>query len=256
MTATVTLFASLTSPTGPQLDGNFQVNALAAPVNCSVSGTNNLTLTQNSNNFTIAAYNAGMQLCGVAGASNTGAMTARLGSLAFLNVYKDSATGPAALSGNELIIGNRFTLVYDAALNTGAGGFHLVASTADAGLPMSGGTLTGALVGPSSTFSIGSLASLMIGASAATLTRLLSVSTTVTFTVVPANTTQNQTVALPGAQPGDSVAIGPPSTALAGVGYTAYVSAAGTVTLRAINPTAASLTPTGGLYRLTAMGFG
>jgi hypothetical protein len=62
----------------------------------------------------------------VAVASNSGATTARVGSLAVLPVYKDKSGGPTALAGGEIIIHNFVTLIYDAALNSGGGGFHLM----------------------------------------------------------------------------------------------------------------------------------
>lgn len=239
-----TQFANNANPTGQELDNDLAALGAITTIPCTVTGTNVLALTPIANTPTVSVYNPAQRFSGVVSATNTTAVTAQVGSLAALNVYKDSPSGPVVLSGNELIANNAFTLVYDAALNTGVGGFHLISST----LSTAGGSLTGslALAGP-----------LIVGVSgtAATLKRLLSVSATVAFTPVAANSTQDQNVTLPGVQIGDSVSIGPPSTVLTGVGYSAYVPAAGTVTLRAINATAASLTPTGGVYRLTAMGF-
>ena len=62
---------------------------------------------------------------GVAAATNTGGTTVAVNSLSALTVYKDTVAGPVALSGGEIVAGNVLYLIYDSALNTGAGGFHL-----------------------------------------------------------------------------------------------------------------------------------
>ena len=87
------------------------------------------------------------------------------------------------------------------------------------------------------------------------MTRIITGLGTLTYTVVPAQTAQVQQMTLAGLLATDSVAMGYP-TVPTGIGLTAYVSAAGTVTVQAINPTAASiaafsLAPT----RATAIGF-
>lgn len=292
-------FAGLTAATGSQLDQNFAALGALTPVPCTVAGTNALVLTPNANTPSVAAYANYMQFSGVVATTNSGATTARVGALAILNVYKDSASGPIALAGGELIGGNAFTLIYDSTLNAGSGGFHLVSSTAGVGvyLPTTGGTVTGALVGSSlgslmfplasitaasiatltaplilsgsagsaslSSATIAnllsanaSLTSLRIGASAATIARILSAQATVTFTVVPANTNQLQTIAVPGALVNDVVQVGPPASVVAGTSFMGHVLASGTVGITAINSTTASLTPTGGLYRVAVTGFG
>lgn len=110
------------------LDGNFSQLGLQTVNPCAVSGTNTLLLTGLNaiNQPPIEAYVDYLALSAVAAATNTGATTAQLASFAALPVYKDSTTGPVALAGGEIVAGNLFILVYDAALNTGAGGFHLV----------------------------------------------------------------------------------------------------------------------------------
>lgn len=109
-------------------DANF-VQLGAQTINpCSVSGTNTLALTALSavNQPPIAAYTDYLALSAVAASTNTGATTAAFASLAALPIYKDSTSGPVALAGGEIVAGNLFILVFDAALNSGAGGFHLV----------------------------------------------------------------------------------------------------------------------------------
>src|ERR1700691_2684327 len=119
-------FASLTTVPLSDLDENFGQLALQSLNPASVSGTNTLVLTVTATQPPIAAYANYVSFSAVASATNTGATTAQVGALAALPGYKDSITGPVALVGGEIVAGNLFILVYDNALNTGAGGFHLV----------------------------------------------------------------------------------------------------------------------------------
>lgn len=278
MPFTITAFANNTNPTGPQLDNNFKAMALEAVTPCTVSGTNALTLTQKTFTYTIAAYEQNVQLSGVAVASNAAATTARLGALAFLKVYRDSPAGPVQCTGGEIVIGNAFTLMYDAALDSGAGGWHLFTTTAVSGayLPLTGGTVTGPinLTGSVSTVgftaalsativqspsliatSLASLNAMMVGATAASITRMLSVQATVLFTVASASTTQDQNVAVPGAQLRDVVSLGMPSSIATGVGYSGFVAAAGTVSVRQMNSTTATLASVTHTLRVGVTGF-
>src|SRR5438105_15338186 len=122
-------FAALTQATGQNLDDDFAALGKLTPIPCTVSGTNVLALTANTDTPAVTAYANYMPFSGVVTSSNTGAVTAAVGSLATLNVYKDSIAGPVALSGGELVAGNAFTLVYDLALNSGAGGCHAITTT-------------------------------------------------------------------------------------------------------------------------------
>lgn len=247
-------FAAQTTPVMASLDENFTAVGNMGIYPCTVSGTDDLVLTQiAAKSPTLTAYAAGMRFAGVAVSTNTVGVTARVGSLAILNVYKDSPAGPVTLVAKDLFIGNAFTLLYDSALNSGAGGFHFIGTTFTGG----GGTINGPVV-MLNTLSVASLASvtkLMVGASAASISRILSAAGTLTYTVVPANTTQQQTLAVPGAQINDVVSVGPPASVVTGTHFMGYVLAAGTVAVVAINPTAASLTPLGGIYRVAVTGF-
>ena len=120
-------FSTVTQAQGSWLDENFAALGAITPIPCTVTGTNTLTLTPLANAPSITAYSALQLYCCVAAHTNTGATTAGVGSLAGLSVYKDTSAGPAALAGGEIVIGNFVALAYDAALNAGAGGFHLVA---------------------------------------------------------------------------------------------------------------------------------
>jgi hypothetical protein len=123
-----------TTATGTQLDGNFAAVGALTPIPCTVAGTNALTFTPAANTPSVVAYSNFLLLTGVAGASNTTAATARCGALAALNVYKDSSAGPVALTAGDIVAGNFLILAYDAALNSGAGGFHLTSASVDIGV--------------------------------------------------------------------------------------------------------------------------
>lgn len=121
------IFANLTQIITTYWDDNYNALGNLVVLPCTVAGTNTLALTLSPANATptINAYSNYMVFSGVVGGANTGAVTAAVGSLAALNVYKDTPSGPAALTGGELQSGNAFKLTYDSALNSAAGGFHL-----------------------------------------------------------------------------------------------------------------------------------
>lgn len=67
--------------------------------------------------------------------------------------------------------------------------------------------------------------------------------------IAPAGTA-DLTVALQGAEVGDTVSLGLPSSVPAGVIYQAFVSAAGVITVRATNVTAGAIDPVAGSFRV------
>lgn len=288
MVASITLFANNTSPTGPQLDNNFLAYAVFCNIPCTVSGTNALTLTQNANTPTLTQLTNYIQFTGVFTSTNTGAVTITAGAFSVLNAYKDSPAGPIPFSGGECVIGCAFSARYDSALNSGNGGYHLTTGTGFSGgtvsgslanITLSGGTLAaiGGSIGASLTssllsgnsltvsallntgtslqVSIASVTSLSVGASASPLLRMISGLGTLTYSVTPANSTQDQTFAVAGGQIRDSVALGLGTSTPAGVGFTGFFAANGTVTVRMINPTAASIAAATLTVRATALGF-
>lgn len=218
------------------LDTQFAAVGALTAIPCAASGANVITLTPNANTPTIAAY-ANYQPFSFATANdNTSAVTAVVGGLAPLPVYKDTPAGAVALTGGEMQAGCLAVLTYDSALNSGSGGFHL----------QTGGAV---LVGQTVT-----VAALILG-TGTPLKRIISTLASLTFTNTAANTSQDQTVLLTGATLNDSVVLGAPAGIATGLGYMGFVAAAGTVTVRALNITAASLTPTGGTFRVTCVGF-
>ena len=121
-----TLFATLNAATGAELDANFAALGALTPIPCTVAGTNTLVLTPAANTPSLAVYSNYGVFIGIAAATNTGAVTAAIGSLPPLPVYKDTTAGPVALAGGEIVIENAVWVMYDSALNSGTGGFHLL----------------------------------------------------------------------------------------------------------------------------------
>lgn len=121
-----TAFAALTAATGQELDNNFNALGVLTVLPCTVTGTNALTMSLLINTPTISVYSNYLVFSAISAASNTGAVTASVGGLPALSVFRDTPGGPVALLGSEIVIHNAFLLLYDSALSSGAGGFHLI----------------------------------------------------------------------------------------------------------------------------------
>lgn len=266
-----TAFATLTVATGAELDGNFAALGAVSTIPCGVTGTNVLSLAPLANTPSVPSYQNYMQFSGIAAIDNTGAVTAGIGSLSSLPVYKDTPSGPVLLAGAEIQAGCLIVLTYDSALGTG-GGFHLqtgINNSSGTYLALSGGTLTGPLLGTTQTLSgVSSVAGLqssgvvngvsVTGVSIAAAGNLAGASLTVgggsplkallsttvasiVFTSILPQTSQDRAAVFAGLNLGDTVEMGLPSLAVVGVSYNAFASAAGTVTLRAFNITASTV---------------
>ena len=237
MTYTITQFANDTTPALPDLDQNFNAFGVLAPIPCTISGTNSLTFTQNDSgqaaSISLAAYENGVQVCGIVAATNTTTAQARVGTLPLLNIYKDTLAGPVVLAGGEMVTSNAITLRYDSTLNSNAGGWHLVA-----GAQGVGNTINPSLVRAS----IG----LQVGATTTpTLTGILSAGATLTYTSIVPGSSQDQSFTVSGLLSTDGIAMSLPIPVSTGLSYSAYVTNAGTtspgtVTVRALNATAGS----------------
>lgn len=128
-------FTAVTAATGADLDDNFAAVGALAAISCSLSGTNAVTATPFTNAPTVSAYTNNALFSGVVASTNTAAVTFRVGTLPPLPVYKDSISGPVALSGGEQTAGNLAMWAYDGTLNSGTGGFHLFNPLAQAVYP-------------------------------------------------------------------------------------------------------------------------
>lgn len=120
------IFASLTGAEVSDLDANFSAAALLGVIPCSIVGTTVLQLTPLPQAPAIPAYQNYMVFGGIAPGTNAGATSARVDSIGFIPIYKDTGAGPTLLTGGEIIGNNLIALFYDSALQAGAGGFHLL----------------------------------------------------------------------------------------------------------------------------------
>ena len=215
-----TAFTGNVTPTGEELDGDLAALGALTPIPCTASGTNAITLTPNANTPTVTAYAPYSQFTAIAAGTNgAGGVTAQVGSLASLNVYKDVGSGPQPLTGKEIVLNTKLWLMYDPTLNSGAGGFHLISPI------------------PSTTRDLTTTASISLAALAP-----------FTGTV--------STVLLPGTSIGDIVSLGFPSLVSIGLAWSGYVNNAGTVTLTVFNLfSVATVTPNPGFYTINARGF-
>jgi len=247
------IFGPLTSIVTTYFDENFAAVGELVIAPCSIAGTNSLVLTPFANNPTVSLYGNYMVFSGVASGTNTTAVTAQLLGLGTLPVYTDTAGGPVALTGGEIVIGNLVMLVYDANLGGGGGGFHLLSSSQVqhfTSLAVSG-LLTAGTVSVSGAVSAPSL---VVGGGAA-VKHVLSATASLTFASIVPGASQDQTVTVTGAVVGDGVFLGMPASVTAGVAYDARVSATNLVVVRATNATSGTVTPAAGTFRAVVMGF-
>jgi hypothetical protein len=92
------------------------------------------------------------------------------------------------------------------------------------------------------------------GATRYTLARTLTATAALNFGNAATNTSLDLTIALPGAALGDAVILGIPSTSNdPNSDYSAWVSAAGTVTVRFNNYSAGNINPANGTFRVTVL---
>lgn len=248
------LFFNVTQATGAQLDANFAALGVLTPIPGTAAGTNTIVITPAANTPTIAAYSTGMQFTAIAAATNTGAATGKIGSLATLSIYKTSVAGPVALTGGEIISGTSFTLLYDAALNSGTGGFHLLSAPI---VSAAGGTISGLLLGTGSLASISfpTASFTRVAISGPTISRVLSTTASITFGAINPQLSSQALVTLTGCSIGDNILLGYPASIASAITFRGYVPNAGTVALVAQNYSSSTVTPNPGTFRVTAMGF-
>jgi hypothetical protein len=252
MTYTIVQFQNSTTNQLADLDNDIATLAALAPIPCTISGTNALVLTQTVQGVSfptgISSYANYMLFTGIATATSTGATTAQVGSLPVLNVYNDTRTGPVLTAGSEIRAGNAISLLYDSSLNAGAGGFHLITSTAINNTDIA-------------------VKSIRVGNNqSSTITNVQSGTAALTFTATPGWSSQDQLFTVTGLPPaiptpGDFMQVVGPSLAATGVSFDGYVSAIGslssvasvaTIAIRLTNSASASLASNSGVYRYCA----
>lgn len=121
------VFANLAAGNQPasKLDDNFNALGAYATVPCTASGTNTITLTPVAGAPTIAAYNQLQAYRFVAANTSSGTVSIQVGALASLPAYRPTSGGPVALDSGFIVAAEAYDAVYDVALNSGGGGFHV-----------------------------------------------------------------------------------------------------------------------------------
>lgn len=113
----------------------------------------------------------------------------------------------------------------------------------------------GALLAPGASIALATINALRINTTT-TLNVLAAGTITITHTVVPANTTQDQTATLAGVVAGNALHVTPPASVASGLMYMGYIPANGTVSVRCANVTAASIVPpTSQVFQVADLGF-
>ncbi len=240
-------FGGLTGDSVGAIDAQNLTLAQMASIPVTVSGSNALQLTGIISGLGFSSYQNYMTFCGVATATNSAAATAFFGSLPALSIFKDTTLGPVVLTGGEIVDNNALWLTYDSSLDGGNGGFHLLTGPSTLlalYLPLAGGNMTGKLGAPSMA---------LPAAAPSSITSILSGGASLAYTALVPGASLDQSITISGVSVSDVVALGTPAAPLAGVGYTAFVSAPDIVTVRAFNyHPSSTFTPGGGTYRATA----
>lgn len=96
---------------------------------------------------------------------------------------------------------------------------------------------------------------LTVGSGGVAVQKILWATATLDFPSIAAGGQQELTVTVTGAAVGDVVCLGLPAAPAAGIDFTAYVSAANTAKVRAVNPTGSAVDPASGTYRLMVVSF-
>jgi hypothetical protein len=137
-------FSNNTSPTGGQLDADLFAVAALGILDGTVTGTNAITFTQNSNQPVVSVYTNSQKFAFTAVANSTSSVTFQVAALAALPLYLP--TGVQAGNGS-ISNGSYYVVVYLSALNTGAGGFLIISSIPASGVaPVLLGSAQGLLV--------------------------------------------------------------------------------------------------------------
>jgi hypothetical protein len=148
-----TVFANLAAGLEPAslLDTMFNQAGFQGNIACTATGTNSITLTPNSNFFLPAAYTNYQMVSFTPAATSTGSVTAQVGALGQRNVYNPS--GIQASTG-DIALGNIYVMTFASSLNSGAGGWQIVNTTAPSVVQPFRGTFENLIVGPTTNTTI------------------------------------------------------------------------------------------------------
>ncbi len=117
-------FANATTLFTSRLDDDFNALGALVIIPCSASGTNTILLTTAANTPTVSAYTTYTPVFSfIAAASATSTVTVNINGIGTKNLYNNGGT--QATTGN-ILVGATYWVAYDAALNSGNGGFVLV----------------------------------------------------------------------------------------------------------------------------------
>src|SRR5215469_12684216 len=133
------VFATDQSAQMAWLDSNFNAVAATGLIPCTASGTNSIVLTPLANTVTVSAYTiSGLPLAFsfVASGTSTGAISAQVGALASLPVYLPG--GVLQAGANAVLAAGNYVIAYNAALNSGGGGFAIISALSSLGTPPPG----------------------------------------------------------------------------------------------------------------------
>lgn len=127
-----TVFANLTTSPSPLalFDTTFNAVAAMGTTRCTATGTNTIALTQNANQTTLSAYANYLAFSFVALNTTTGAVTVNVNTIGARTLYLQDAVTQAT-SGN-IVAGVYYEIVYNSALNSGAGGFQIISGNTSA----------------------------------------------------------------------------------------------------------------------------
>jgi hypothetical protein len=123
------------------------------------------------------------------------------------------------------------------------------------GLAFSGNTLTATLTQNLQTSGSPTFAGLKIDSTGTTIEAVISATATLDFPSTAAQTSSDLTIAVTGAAVGDAVFLGLPAAPDANGCFTAWVSAANTVTVRFNNYSAGAIDPASATYRVVVFKF-
>jgi hypothetical protein len=148
-----TVFANLAAGTQPAslLDTMFNQAGFQGNIACTATGTNAITLTPNSNFFLPAAYTNYQMVSFTPAATSTGAVTAQIAALGQRQVFNPS--GVQANVG-DIALGNIYVMTFASSLNSGAGAWQIVNTTAPSVVQPFRGTFQNLIVGPTTNTTI------------------------------------------------------------------------------------------------------